>query len=148
MEEELNHMPVNGPTQHLTWKELGCKDGTPYPNIWRTNRAIELAEVFELIRAACGHKPIQILSAFRTSDYNKRIGGARNSQHIQGRALDLRPPDGYTIDEFYKIIKQMTAVTSIGGIGKYKTFVHVDIRPKINDKVAYWFGTGMKDDRV
>lgn len=134
-----------GPTKHLTWQELGCKDGTPYPSEWRNNRAIILAEIFELIRAASGSKPIIVLSAYRTHTHNRKIGGAINSQHLYGRALDLRPPKGHTVHSFYELIRKLSKSTSIRGIGKYLTFVHVDIRP--TDRMAFWYGTGVKDSR-
>lgn len=135
-----------GPSEHLTWKELACKDGTSYPTEWRANRAIALAGVFELIRQLCGNKPITVLSAYRTPAYNKSVGGALHSQHIEGRAIDLRPPSGLSLDEFYSIIRLLPKTTLIRGIGKYKTFVHVDIRPApVNDPkhVALWYGPGV-----
>ena len=133
-----------GPSKYLTWDELACKDGTPYPEQWRKNRAIEIAEVFDLIRKTCGDKPIKVLSAYRTEKYNRSIGGARFSQHVQGRALDLRPPEGFTVDDFYETIKGLSMISNIRGIGKYKTFIHVDTRP--TDRLVVWSGTGMKDD--
>lgn len=135
----------NGPTKHLTWKELACHDGTPYPEEWKGNRAILLAETFEVLRHACNGKSIKILSAFRTPAHNKKIGGAQHSQHLQGRALDMVPPDGYTVDDFYTTIKKLSEFTPIRGIGLYKTFVHMDIRP--STRVATWSGTGAKDSR-
>lgn len=52
-------------------------------------RAKELCEnVFEPIRAHVG-KPIRINSGFRSPAVNKRIGGAKNSQHVLGEAMDL-----------------------------------------------------------
>lgn len=52
-------------------------------------RAKELCEnVFEPIRAHVG-KPIKINSGFRSPAVNKRIGGAKNSQHVLGEAIDL-----------------------------------------------------------
>lgn len=135
---------INGPSKHLTWKEMACKDGTEYPLKWRNNRAIELAEVFELIRVDCGHLPITVLSAYRTAKYNKKIGGSRFSQHVQGRALDLRPPKSIDIKTFYNVIKGLSLICSIKGIGKYETFIHVDIRP--SDRLVIWEGSGVKDD--
>jgi len=133
-----------GPSLHLSWKELACKDGTAYPKEWRKDRAVILAEVFELIRSECGHKPITILSAYRTEKYNKKVGGVKNSQHVQGRALDLKPPTGMTVKEFHKrIVGLAKAGTAIKGIGEYKTFVHVDIRPAT--KLARWTGNGTSD---
>lgn len=132
---------IKGPSKHLSWKELACKDGTPYPDEWRNNRAIDLSEVFELIRMVCGNIPIEVLSGYRTPEWNRKIGGARDSQHTQGRALDLKPP--IAIDEFYRIIKDIAKVTKIRGIGKYKKFIHIDIRP--TTQIAHWSGIGVKD---
>ncbi len=132
------------PSKHLSWNELKCKDGTEYPIKWRTSRALELAEIFELIRSECGNNPIEILSAYRSESWNRKIGGARFSQHVQGRALDLRPPTGFNVNSFYNLIKGLVNITTIRGIGKYKTFVHVDIRP--SDKLVVWNGAGVKDD--
>jgi uncharacterized protein YcbK (DUF882 family) len=133
----------NGPSQHLTWKELACKDGTPYPEQFKLDgRIFKLAQVFEDIRAIWG-LPIIIDSAYRSPAHNKKIGGARNSQHVQGRALDLQPPKGITIGQFYITIKNHVDEFGIRGLGEYVTFVHVDIRP--TDKLVAWSGSGTKD---
>ena len=78
---------MNGPSEHLAWSELACKDGTPYPAQWRETRAVALSAVFEALRAAVG-QPLSILSAYRTQAHNRVVGGARASQHVEGRALD------------------------------------------------------------
>lgn len=132
---------TKGPSPHLSWTELACHNGTEYPLEWRSNRAILLAGVFELIRELVGG-PIVVLSAYRTPVYNKLIGGAKNSQHIQGRAIDLRPPSHMSVDEFHSKILTLTRSSNIRGVGKYKTFVHVDVRP--GDHVALWYGAGVQ----
>jgi hypothetical protein len=137
---------MKGPSKHLSWQELACKDGNIYPSEWRNSRAIILAGVFELIRDYFGGKPITVLSGYRTYEHNLSIGGARNSQHLQGRALDLRPPAGVTVIDFCKGIKEISKNSQIGGIGLYKTFVHVDIRSRgPSDRIAKWSGAGVKD---
>ena len=132
-----------GPSEHLSWKELACKDGTPYPEKFiKDGRIFKLASVFENIRAMYG-LPITINSAYRTPEHNRKIGGARNSQHVQGRALDLHPPKKCPIEKFYNDIRQNADDFGIHGIGHYKTFVHVDIRP--SNKLVAWNGNGIKD---
>lgn len=126
-----------GPTEHLSWKELACKDGTPYPvEFIQDGRVFILANLFEEIRFLCGNSPIRIASAYRTIKYNKRIGGAQFSQHLQGRALDLFPPKGMPLGVFYNIIYKDSFKLGVHGLGRYLTFVHVDIRP-IN-KLITW----------
>jgi uncharacterized protein YcbK (DUF882 family) len=122
---------LTGPSEHLTWTELACHDGTLYPVNWRETRAVALAHEFEEIRRLCGGKPITILSAYRTVVYNRKIGGAKYSQHIQGRALDLRPPAGMPVSVFHHRILQYSKTdgSKLRGLGLYSTFVHVDIRP-------------------
>lgn len=135
------NIDLPGPSRHLSWIELACHDGTVYPFEWRHSRAIQLAEVFELIRRSCGNSPIKVLSGYRTTRYNELVGGARLSQHIQGRAIDLKPPKGLTVEQFHRIIFELSKNSFIKGIGKYKTFVHVDVRPGTH--LALWNGVGV-----
>lgn len=135
---------MNGPSRHVSWDELACKDGTPYPLEWRRNHAIQLAEIFEIIRSSFDNKPIKILSAYRTLTHNRKIGGAVKSQHLFGRALDIRPPDGYSVKQVYDLCKEFTHSGGIRGLGLYKTFVHFDVRPK--ERCQFWYGVGLKDD--
>lgn len=45
-------------------------------------------KVFEPVREYFG-KPIAITSFFRSKEVNKKIGGAKNSQHMLGQAMDI-----------------------------------------------------------
>jgi uncharacterized protein YcbK (DUF882 family) len=138
------------PSTHLTWAELACADGTPYPEALRSTRGLEVAALFEAIRALCGHQPIVVTSAYRTPAHNRKIGGAPDSQHMQGRALDLKPPAGMTVAEFYRRIwDARDALPKLGAVGRYRAFVHVDTRPRApGQRVAHWNGGAQrKDDR-
>ena len=124
---------------HLAWSELACHDAarTPYPAYWRQSHAIALARAFEAIRAVVG-RPILVLSAYRTREHNRRVGGARNSQHIYGRALDLGTPTGWTRDQFYQVIRGEAKHAGIRGLGKYSWGVHIDIRE--SERLIVWQG--------
>lgn len=129
---------MSGPSKHLSWDELSCRDGTPYPHKWRTTRAYTLAYAFEILRMYCGSEPITVVSAYRTPEYNAWVGGVEHSQHIQGRALDLLPPDGMSIGRFYANIVEIARAVGIKGIGKYSTFIHIDTRP--TPSIVFWGG--------
>jgi len=135
---------MTGPSTHLTWTELACKDGTPYPAEWRETRAVDLAHAFERVRAACGGHPLTVLSAYRSPAHNRAIGGAPKSQHVEGRAVDVRPPAGMAVETFAMLIKANAAAWGIRGVGVYRTFVHLDTRP--TTRLVAWGGTGAKDD--
>lgn len=128
---------IIGKSLHITWEELACKDGTPYPaKFVADGRIIELIVMFERIRQYFGNKPITINSAFRTIPYNKSVGGASNSQHLLGRALDLKPPPGMRVQDFYAELLRNYKWMGIRGLGRYPTFCHVDIRD--TDKLVTW----------
>jgi uncharacterized protein YcbK (DUF882 family) len=145
---------MNGPSTHLTWLELACKDGTPYPDSFIADgRLSELAALFEEVRALLGGQPLTITSAYRTRSHNHMVGGATNSQHLEGRALDIRPPAGMTPDHMAGRIKDAwtaSLLPSLGGIGVYPKarFVHIDTRRTGGRLVAWFGGAQMKDTRA
>jgi uncharacterized protein YcbK (DUF882 family) len=118
---------MTGPSRHLSWSELACDDRirTPYPLDWRATRAVELATAFEALRAAVG-LPLVVQSAYRTPAHNRAVGGAPHSQHVQGRALDLAPPDGWSPIALLAVAQDIPAIR---GLGLYDSFIHIDVRP-------------------
>lgn len=115
-------------TPHFKRSEFDCKDGTTYPEGWIEDRLRPLCEALEKIREKAGG-PLIITSGFRTPSYNKKIGGAKYSQHVQGRAADIKCSK-VTPAELGKIIKAMMDAGEIplGGLKVYETFVHYDQR--------------------
>ena len=69
---------------HFCVREFRCKDGSD-PVFIDT----ALAELLERIREHFG-KPVTITSAYRTPAHNAKAGGAKFSQHLYGRAADIR----------------------------------------------------------
>lgn len=135
-------MASNGPSEHLSWEELACHDGTPYPDRWRASRAVFLATEFEGIRALIGW-PLAILSAYRTPEHNRRVGGARASQHVEGRALDLAVGQGSDRTRLIRLWaacrERAKSHARIRGLGLYPWGVHIDTRP--GPRLVVWSGS-------
>ena len=138
---------MTDPASYLSLSEMACRDGTPYPARWISTRGRDLRIVFGRIRGIW-HRPITVASCYRTASYNARIrGSAKNSQHIEGRALDLYPPQGVTVTAFQRAIRRLAdemvveGHDLIGGVGYYPTFCHVDIRGGVGAPLIVWWGT-------
>jgi len=62
------------------------------PNIPNSEQVANLklvcTEIFDKVREHFG-KPIGISSGFRSVELNRKINGAKNSQHMEGKALDI-----------------------------------------------------------
>ena len=130
---------MSRPYTHISWSELACHDAarTPYPFEWRASRLPKLVRVFKHFRREVG-APIVIGCAYRTPEHNRRKGGARKSQHVEGRALDLYPPLGWTRERFHKLASVIARENNnIGAIGYYRWGVHVDTRPRGRKLIAW-----------
>ena len=116
-------------TKHFKLSEFACKDGTQVPTKYQGNVAA-LCLALEHLRAKLG-APVVIISAYRTKAYNKRVGGASRSQHLTGKAADIRL-SGKTPAEVSACLEELIADGTIpqGGIGVYPShnFTHYDIR--------------------
>jgi len=102
-----------------------------------------LCTMLEVIREAIGNTPITILSGYRSEAYNRKIGGAKHSQHVQGRAADIKCAN-WTARQVHEAIMERRVrghLPWLGGLGLYPTFVHVDVRP--SDRLVRWTGTRM-----
>jgi len=78
-------------------------DNRPTPAV-SANLKLVAAKVFDPMREALG-KPIRVSSGYRSPAVNKKIGGAKNSQHTTGEALDLQGMEGLKNSEIFKYIK-------------------------------------------
>lgn len=63
-----------------------------------------------------------VTSAFRTEAENDACNGSKNSQHLTGDAIDLKPVD-FSVDDF--IFKIKGSSFKFDQLIKYRTFVHI-----------------------
>ncbi len=108
-------------------KEFKCKDGTQVPADL-LDSVSKLAKNLQVLRDEIG-RPIIIISGYRSPRYNKRIGGAKKSQHLLAKAADVVVP-GMDARDVWKIILKLIKEGRMvkGGVGIYPDFVHYDIR--------------------
>lgn len=99
-------------------KEFACQDGSDPIFV-----DSELVAVLQKIRTHFG-KPVTITSAYRTPTHNAKVGGSPFSQHLYGRACDIKIKGV----EPSAVAKYAETIMTQGGIGIYKTFTHVDVR--------------------
>lgn len=100
-------------------KEFACKDGSD--TIFIND------ELVNLLQKVRNHfdKAVHITSAYRTDKYNKKVGGANYSQHLYGNAADIWIT-GVEPKEIYDYLNN--EYPNSLGLGKYSSFVHVDVR--------------------
>jgi len=113
-------------TNNFSLEEFECKCGCVMPEFVKKN-VQELAENLQVLRDAVGR--LDPTNGYRCKEHNTKVGGTVNSQHLKGKAADIKskvfsPSEIATIvDDLMKSEK-----FKLGGIGIYNTFTHVDTR--------------------
>ncbi|WP_441985978.1 DUF882 domain-containing protein [Microvirga sp. 2YAF29] len=100
---------------------------------WRNDKPTKMDPrlfdiLWEVYRESGSRQPIHIISSYRSPETNSALrrrssGVAENSQHMLGKAMDIRLPD-VTTERLREIAMKM----QYGGVGYYASsgFVHVD----------------------
>lgn len=107
-------------------REFRCKDGSDEILV---DEALVL--LLQCIREHFG-KAVTITSGYRTPAHNAKVGGTRFSQHLYGRAADIRV-QGASVEEVAACAERL--LHGCGGVGRYPAkagraagWVHVDTR--------------------
>jgi uncharacterized protein YcbK (DUF882 family) len=119
-------MMSNKLTKNFSLNEFECNCGCVMPEFVKEN-VKELAKNLQVLRNAVGK--LDLTNAYRCKKHNADVGGSTNSQHLLGKAADIKSKmlnasdiatvtDNLMRDELF----------TLGGIGIYNTFTHVDIR--------------------
>lgn len=100
-------------------REFACSDGSDPIFI-----DSELVTVLQKIRTHFG-KAVTITSAYRTPTHNKAVGGTTYSQHLYGKAADIKV-NGVSSKKVAEHAEKI--LQGKGGVGIYDTFTHIDVR--------------------
>jgi uncharacterized protein YcbK (DUF882 family) len=111
------------------WDEFRCNDGTAVPARLRVPVSNLVNNTLARVRSIWG-RPMTVLSGYRTPAWNKRVGGELRSYHLRGMAADIVIAGVRPMDVADAIQDAMECGTiPNGGLGRYRTFTHVDIGP-------------------
>lgn len=82
--------------------------------------------LLEQLRKEAGF-PFVVTSGYRCKSHNASVGGGARSWHLLF-ATDIQPEDRSPdkLSELYILSQEL----GFGGIGRYETFLHLDLRPE------------------
>ena len=114
-------------TPYWSRKRNGVSNAVPPLDLWPN--ILPTLRVLDKLRERLG-APLGLLSTYRSPDYNRAVGGERQSLHMQFKAIDFTCTIGKP-DAWAHVLKAMRKEGIFrGGIGVYPRsgFVHVDTR--------------------
>jgi len=117
-------------TQHFRVEEFTCKCGCVAPPEV-LQRILPLARALEVLRAEV-RAPVQVISGYRCVAHNRKVGGAVNSRHTWGDAVDLQVT-GWGGKDLRALVERLIAAKRMpnGGLGTYEKkalTLHYDLR--------------------
>ena len=113
------------PNGNFTWAEATRGGARMPPNQATVDAMIRIAKLAQQARDRIG-RPFIITSWYRPPEINRRVGGASNSRHIVGDAIDFYVP-GLSGNQIYWALDPWWS----GGLGRYTSFPmlsHIDAR--------------------
>jgi uncharacterized protein YcbK (DUF882 family) len=106
-------------SEYFTLSEF-LRDVDAVPELFVLNNLKKLALRLDGVRKRNG-KPMRPSSGYRTARHNAMVGGEPKSLHLYGMAAD------FPRSQFAPGLIQWLWDNWAGGMGRYKTFVHLDI---------------------
>lgn len=87
--------------------------------------------------------PLVVRSGHRSREWNAHVGGAENSLHLK-IAFDVSPVKRMAdADAFQRELDRIEKVAKRrgwSGVGRYASFVHLDLRHLLGQPAAHWMG--------
>lgn len=129
-------------SDHFHLSEFDCHDGSLTPLAAQDALRHLVTTVLEPMRLAWGG-PLVVVSGYRSPNYNRGIGGALQSYHLRGMAVDIAPVMPSRSEALYALVESLIRRgLPVGGLGHYPRWVHVDTRKlRADGVVAHWTGS-------
>lgn len=108
-------------TEHFAYNEADCRC---CQRIVSKDAVRQAAEMMEGVRRKLGDRPIRVLSWCRCVRHNRAVGGALDSYHMRGLAVD------FVVKGLTPAQVQTLLMDHEGGMGSYSGFTHLDLGPK------------------
>jgi hypothetical protein len=99
-------------------------NSTPPERLW--HNIIPTLRFLDAVRERVG--PLRLISIYRNERYNKAVGGVPPSQHKRFTAADVVPLRASVADLWAACVDERRKQNFMGGLGRYRSFVHVDCR--------------------
>lgn len=107
------------------------RNSIPPKNMWK--QIGPTLKVVDQLSDNIGLPIKEILSAYRSPQYNKAVRGNRGSYHMTNQAVDVVfNKSAWRVAKAARVIRDKNK-TFEGGIGTYRGFVHIDTRGKNAD---------------
>lgn len=129
--EVLGRLPGYGPQgtagvrSQFVWTRGGSNKAINFDSEEFKGTSPELLRRVQQAFSSLGIKQIKINSAFRDPKKNADVGGATNSQHLHGKALDINVA-GFSREQRIRVIQSLSAM-GVTGIGVGNNIIHADI---------------------
>ena len=109
------------------------------PPLGLLGNALKLIDVLQWLRNEGEVASVLVNSWWRSPEYNSAIGGVANSMHLTLGAADV-VKKGLWPSEVADLLENSPYKDDLG-IGRYKTFTHVDIRGMLGRNAPARWGT-------
>ncbi len=125
--QKFRHFGADEFTSYFARERKGVKNSPPPARLWKN--IVPTLRIVDELRDSFG-KPCRILSSYRSTAYNKAVGGAPLSQHKEFSALDITIEDISPQQLYDRLLEWRKAGKFTGGLGLYPSsgFVHIDTR--------------------
>lgn len=113
------------PNGNFTWAEATHGGSRMPTNQATVDAMVRIAAMAQQIRDRIG-RPMRVTSWYRPPEVNRAVGGASQSRHMVGDAIDFYC-DGLTGDQIYRALDPWWS----GGLGRYRSYpalCHIDAR--------------------